>query len=96
MPIFNYYAKDGSGRKINGSLDAASSFETVNALRKKGLTVISVNAKTFQTIAKSKPAYGPVKLGQLAVCYRQLATMLEAGVPIVNAIEDIGVQKAPQ
>ncbi|MBU1630346.1 MAG: type II secretion system F family protein, partial [Candidatus Omnitrophica bacterium] len=36
--------------------------------------------------------YGKVKLGQLSVFYRQLATMLDAGVPIVTAIKDLSDQ----
>lgn len=92
MSLFSYSAKDGSGRKMNGAIEAASSYELVRILREKGLTVISVKAKEDE---KGKPAhvkYGKVGLGQLSVFYRQLATMLEAGVPIVNSIKDVADQ----
>lgn len=94
MPVFKYSAKDGSGKKMEGTLEAASSYELVNSLRGKGLTVVSVETKSGdeKTEQEKPPAHGKVKLGQLSVCYRQLATMLEAGVPIVDAIEDIADQ----
>ncbi len=92
MPLFNYSAKDGSGKKTRWGLEAASSYELVHLLRDKGLTVISVEAKAGENVKPPKTKYGNVKLGQLSVFYRQLATMLEAGVPIVNSIEDIADQ----
>jgi type IV pilus assembly protein PilC len=94
MPVFKYSAKDGSGKKMEGTLEAASSHELVNTLRGKGLTVVSIEAKAGGEKGgqESPPTHGKVKLGQLAVCYRQIATMLEAGVPIVSTIEDIADQ----
>jgi type IV pilus assembly protein PilC len=94
MPIFNYSAKDSSGKKVDGTIESASSYEVVRLLRGKGLTVVSVGTKDKeQAKAKQqKTKYGNVKLGQLSVFYRQLATMLEAGVPIVNTIKDLADQ----
>ncbi|MDD5454617.1 MAG: type II secretion system F family protein [Candidatus Ratteibacteria bacterium] len=96
MPKFYYAAKDGSGKKVEGTIESASSYEVVRSLKEKGLTVISVEVTgkgQGQTKTKQEKAqYGRVKLGQLAVFYRQLATMLEAGVPIVNAIKDLSDQ----
>ncbi len=94
MALFNYSAKDGSGKKMDGTLEAASSYELVRVLREKGLTVISVQSQTVEErkAPTSKARYGNVNLDQLSVFYRQLATMLEAGVPIVNAIKDLGDQ----
>ncbi|MBU0534530.1 MAG: type II secretion system F family protein [Candidatus Omnitrophica bacterium] len=94
MPIFNYSTKDVSGKKVDGTVESASSYEVVRLLRGKGLTVISVRAKgKEQTKANQQNVkYGKVKLGQLSVFYRQLATMLDAGVPIVTAIKDLSDQ----
>lgn len=94
MPVFNYSAKDGSGKKVDGAIESASSYEVVRLLRGKGLTVISVTVKGKEQakVKQQRTKYGKVKLGQLSVFYRQLATMLEAGVPIVNAIKDLADQ----
>jgi len=98
MPIFSYSAKDASGKKVDGTIESASSYEVVRLLRGKELTVISVEAKGEgqkqgeSKTKQEKTKYGKVKLGQLSVFYRQLATMLEAGVPIVNAIKDLSDQ----
>ena len=92
MALFNYSAKDGSGKRMDGVLEAVSSYELVRILREKGLIVISVEAKGTEKIKPQKAKYGGVNLGQLAVFYRQLATMLEAGVPIVATMKDIADQ----
>jgi len=93
MPTFNYSAKDASGKKVVSTVELPSSYEVVRLLREKGLTVLSVQEKTKEDAkTKKQKKYGKVKLGQLSVFYRQLATMLEAGVPIVNSIKDLSDQ----
>jgi type II secretory pathway component PulF len=110
MPTFSYIAKNKDGLDVRSSLDAATRLDALEALRKKGLTVVdlfSVESKPAD-LAKKKsatPKAGPagktknsfslsskVKMTDLAVYCRQLAISVNAGVPLRDAIEGIGME----
>ena len=86
--IFTWQGVNRKGKKINGELPANSSIELKAQLRKQGITPSRVKKK-------AKPLFGlssdkPIKPGDIAVITRQIATMLGAGVPLVQTIEMIG------
>ncbi len=85
MISYQYSAKDIKGQSVTGILQAASEAEVVDILHKKDLMVVSiVVAKT----SALKPRVGDkkVKLDDLVIFSRQLATMIDAGIPLVNAL----------
>jgi len=93
MPTYKYVAKDKSGKSISGLSDAASQDELVKLLRKKELLIVKISeekatAKTKAFSSKSKK----VKLDDLVIFSRQLATMVDAGIPIVTALDILGDQ----
>ena len=93
MPNFKYVARDDSGKPINGFFEAADYAAAVDMLRKRGLTIVSVN----ESAAKSKIfAFSfrrkRVKTDDLVVFSRQLATMVDAGIPLVGALDILGSQ----
>ncbi|SES63311.1 type II secretion system F family protein [Thalassotalea agarivorans] len=76
------------GKKVSGELQANSQLELKAQLRKQGVTPGSVKRKP-------KPLFGlggdkPIKPADIAVITRQIATMLGAGVPLVQTIDMIG------
>lgn len=91
MPNFKYTAKDDSGKTVSGIFEAADYAAAVDMLRKKGLTIMSVN----ESAAKSNifaVSFGrkKVKIEDLVVFSRQLATMVDAGIPLVGALDILG------
>jgi len=85
MSLYQYMAKDKSGNSVNGSLECGSDAEVVDILHKKEMVVVSVElAKNSSASAKSKDK--KVKSDDLVVFSRQLATMIDAGIPLVNAL----------
>jgi len=93
MPTYKYVAKDKSGKSISGLSDAASQDELVKLLRKKELLIVKISeekatARTKAFSSKSKK----VKLDDLVIFSRQLATMVDAGIPIVTALDILGDQ----
>ena len=93
MPNFKYIARDGSGKPVNGFFEAVDYAAAVDMLRKQGLVIVSVNEST----AKSKAfefSFGKkkVKTDDLVVFSRQLATMVDAGIPLVGALDILGDQ----
>jgi type IV pilus assembly protein PilC len=86
--IFVWYGVNRKGKKINGELPANSIIELKSQLRKQGITPSRVKKKP-------KPLFGlssdkPITPSDIALITRQIATMLGAGVPLVQTIQMIG------
>ncbi|MDD5348427.1 MAG: type II secretion system F family protein, partial [Candidatus Omnitrophica bacterium] len=84
MSTFQYTAKDRNGRSVIGVVDAANEQEAAAALHNKMLIVVSmkeVKTRSLKAAAKVK-----IKLDDLVVFSRQLATMIDAGIPLVQAL----------
>jgi len=93
MPNFKYIAKDREGKTASGIVEAKTQVEAIDVLRKKDLIIVSVAeaAKKFDF----KASFGgkkKVKLDDLVVFSRQLATMADAGIPLVGALDILGDQ----
>ena len=84
MPTFKYTAKETTGKTVNGVLEYSDKALLIDALRKKGLVIISI-----QEIAKRKAMLsgGKVKLEEIVIFSRQLATMVDSGIPLVQALD---------
>jgi type IV pilus assembly protein PilC len=86
---YSYVAKDRNGSTVTGLLDAATELEVADALHKKELIIVSIEqAKKKQRRAKDKK----IKLDEMVVFSRQLATMIDAGIPLVHALGILGEQ----
>lgn len=85
MANFEYLAKDKSGRAVTGVVEASSEQEVVGLLHKKEFIVIFVKPAKKKSVKLSKTS-GSVKLDDLVVFSRQLATMIDAGIPLVQAL----------
>lgn len=87
MTTYNYTAKDKNGYTLNGSLDVSSESEAAEALHKKELTIISIEqAKDKASKAGVRAKDQKVKLDDLVIFTRQLATMIDSGIPLVHAL----------
>jgi len=84
MPIFRYIAKELTGKTVSGILEYSDKSLLVEALRKKDLIIISI-----EETAKKKLVYsgGSVKLEEVVIFSRQLATMVDSGIPLVQALD---------
>lgn len=86
MAIFRYVAKDREGKTVTGSLEAVNSLALIESLRKRELIIVSIEeqkakAKGLAIIRES------VTLDDLAIFSRQLATLVDAGIPLVGALD---------
>jgi len=85
MNSYKYSAKDKKGQTVSGIIQAASEAEVADLLHKREMVVFSVEfAKASEAKAKSKDK--KIKLDDLVVFSRQLATMIDAGIPLVNSL----------
>mgnify|MGYP001577001444 FL=1 len=93
MIKYNYTVKDKNGYTLSGFLEANSEAEAAEALHKKELIVIAIE-QTKEKAAKSS-SWGKgkkVKLDDLVIFTRQLATMIDAGIPLVHALNILSEQ----
>lgn len=93
MPNYKYVAKDHDGKTATGSIEAKSESEVIDILRKKDLIIVSISesAAGFR-MALTAGGKKKVKIDDLVVFSRQLATMVDAGIPLVGALDILGDQ----
>lgn len=90
MPSFAYVARDStSGREINSVIDASSESNAVATLLNRNMLVVSIQEKIAK---KGKSAGGSVPLADLVVFTRQLATMIDAGLAMVQSLQALAEQ----
>src|SRR6202167_3717789 len=82
---FNWEGMDKKGQRIKGRSVAQNEQALKNELRRQG--VVATRIKKQSQAFKSG---GRVKAEDIAIFSRQLATMLAAGIPLVQAFEIIG------
>src|SRR5678815_4094074 len=90
MPSYTYLAREaGSDREIRSTLDAMSEQAAIASLLNRNLLVVSIQEKVGK---KGKTAGGSVPLGDLVVFTRQLATMIDAGLAMVQSLQALAEQ----
>lgn len=83
--VYNWEAKEPSGNLRKGEMEAASVAVVRATLRRMGL-----NPTTVRKQAQPLFGGGRVKEKDIVVMTRQLATMINAGLPVVQAIDLLG------
>src|SRR6267154_1271133 len=85
MPSFTYVAREtGTRREIRNSLEAQTEQAAIAALLNRNLLVVSIQEKAAK---KGKTAGGKVALADLVMFTRQLATMIDAGLAMVQSLQ---------
>ncbi len=89
MPQYKYAVKTADGKERSGTISAPSRDDATGELRRQGLTVVSM---TEQKSRAARSLFGGeprarVRGEDLAVFTRQLATMISAGIPLVESME---------
>jgi type IV pilus assembly protein PilC len=85
MAVFTYRALDQAGEIVQDQTEGSGTMAVAHELRQQGLLVIDIKEQS----AAQKDILAPVKgirLRDLVVFSRQLATMINAGLPIVRAL----------
>lgn len=88
MPVFEWTAKDSAGRLRSGKIKARNVVDASRKIQSRGL--VDVNVRELQ--AKKGGLFKRVSTRDLAIFSRQFAVMIEAGIPIVQALEILAEQ----
>src|SRR5205814_7340069 len=90
MASYTYLAREaGTGREIRSSIDAASEQAAIAALLGRNLLVVSIQEKIGK---KGRTSGGSVALADLVIFTRQLATMIDAGLAMVQSLQGLAEQ----
>lgn len=91
--IFNYYAKKISGEEKRGVQDAKDKFELAQILRQEGYILISCGeVSNAKKIDLSFLKLGRVSTADKMLFSRNLSVMIEAGLPLVRALDILSRQ----
>lgn len=88
MPAYEYIALDAKGKEEKGMLEADNVRQVRQLLRDSHLTPLEVNQvdKSENKNQTKKQRAGRVKAGDLALMTRQLATLVQSGSPLEEAL----------
>ena len=94
MNTFSYQARDVSGKIVSGIQEALNEENAVSSLMGRGLMVLSLQQKA--SASRSRKKVWKVKETDLVLFTRQLATMIEAGISLVQALTALYEQCDPK
>lgn len=94
MPVFEYKALNQKGKTCKGLIDADSESSARNKLRTSGKYPVSMRESLSKKEKNKKQILGGVlfdriKPEEIQVFTRQLATLLGAGIPLINALASL-------
>ncbi|MFA5088802.1 MAG: type II secretion system F family protein [Candidatus Omnitrophota bacterium] len=90
MATFKYVAKDQNSRNVAGKMIADDQAAVIEELRKRKLIIISITP--VKEAVSMSFSLKKVKAEDLVIFARQLATMVEAGIPILQALDALQEQ----
>ncbi len=90
MPMFEYTARSQTGQIQKGQMDVASKDDVSNYLRKNRLILVSVREAPKQI--KLSMGGPRVKTRDVVIFTRQFATMINAGLPLVQSLNILAAQ----
>ena len=100
MPLFSYTVKDKAGKTHKNKGNFSTKEALIDNLQKKDFFIVSITEATYSKHVKKGASKKKrkrfrrkkAKLQDLLVFSRQLATMLDAGVPLVRSLTVIQTQ----
>jgi len=101
MPQFRFEGFDARGGSVEGQIEAATSQEALMKLAEQTLTLTKLedlSGVSGDLGSKASPMFGfgqnaPVKVGEQILIIRELATLLRAGITLVDAIDSLALSR---
>lgn len=81
--VFVWEGKDRSGKTVRGEIRAAGESQVKATLRRQGVIPVKIEKRRMRAGRSIKPK-------DIALFTRQLATMMKAGVPLLQAFDIVG------
>src|SRR5438477_10511256 len=87
MATFTYTARDPQGGLKSATIEAPNREEVIAQLKKQKLTVVKIDEG-----GKKKPPAGGIKMRDVVIFTRQFSTMINSGLPLVQALDILSTQ----
>lgn len=81
--VFEWEGKDRGGKQVRGEIRASGENQVQAALRRQGVLPTKIKKRRMRSGKSIKPK-------DIAIFTRQLATMMKAGVPLLQAFDIVG------
>ncbi len=81
--VFEWEGKDRNGKQVRGEIRASGENQVQAALRRQGVLTTKIKRRRMNSGKSIKPK-------DMAIFTRQLATMMKAGVPLLQAFDIVG------
>jgi len=81
--VFEWEGRDRNGKQVRGETRASGENQVQAALRRQGVTPTKIKKRKMRSGSKIKPK-------DIAIFTRQLATMMKAGVPLLQSFDIVG------
>jgi type IV pilus assembly protein PilC len=88
MPQFTYTARAVNGEMKSATIDAPNRDEVIKQLRQQKLNVIKIDEGS----AQKKKRMGSIKMRDIVIFTRQFSTMINSGLPLVQALDILATQ----
>jgi type IV pilus assembly protein PilC len=95
MPQFVYVGRDQAGKKVKGKVEAKTKEIAATILRQKGFFIVSVTDSSESIFNEFAAATSKIKKDDVVNFTRQLATMINAGLPMIQAFSILDAQAKP-
>jgi type IV pilus assembly protein PilC len=87
MPVFRYVGRTRAGVSQSGEIEAQDQNSAVALLRQRQIMVTSLRAKPKNLAIKIPGLGGRIAEKEIVIFTRQFATMIEAGLPLVQCLD---------
>ena len=81
--VFEWEGKDRNGKQVRGEMRAGGENQVQSSLRRQGVVQLKIKKRRMSAGRTIKPK-------DMAIFTRQLATMMKAGVPLLQAFDIVG------
>ncbi len=81
--VFEWEGKDRGGKQVRGEIRAAGENQVKSSLRRQGVLLTKIKKRRMRSGKSIKPK-------DIAIFTRQLATMMKAGVPLLQSFDIVG------
>jgi type IV pilus assembly protein PilC len=88
MPQFTYTARSMNGELKSATIDAPNRDEVIKQLKQQRLNVVKIDEGS----ATKKKRGGRIKMRDIVIFTRQFSTMINAGLPLVQALDILANQ----
>jgi type IV pilus assembly protein PilC len=88
MPTFAYTARSAAGELRSATIDAASKDDVIAQLRRQRLTLVKIEDES----KKKTKRRGRIKTRDIVIFTRQFSTMINSGLPLVQALDILSKQ----